>query len=60
MPLPNVRVVVIGQAKADADFDVVEINAEVAKRLARELATDTARAKREIDALIRGAPAGRK
>lgn len=58
MPLPNVRIVVTGAPRADADFDVVEATRAEATRLARLLATDADRAKRELDAILRGPGAG--
>lgn len=58
MPLPNVRVVIVGPAKADAEIDAVEINAREAQRLAASLAADAGAFKRELDVLLRG-PDGR-
>jgi hypothetical protein len=54
MPLPDTRVVIIGAPKVDKDFTVVEITAREAQRLTKELATDAARVKREIQRALRG------
>ncbi len=58
MPLPNTRIVIQGVPRAEKEFEVVEVSAREAQRLARALKTDTDRAKREIQNLIRG-PAAR-
>ena len=41
MPLPNTRVVIQGVAQADKEFEVVEVSAREAQRLAAGLKNDT-------------------
>lgn len=54
MPLPDVRVVIVGRAKADADFSIVEVTAREAQRLAKAFVRDAERVKRQIQAALRG------
>lgn len=54
MPVSNTRVAVIGAARAEKDFDVVEVSKEAAQKLAEQLARDADAAKREIERVLRG------
>lgn len=55
MPVPNLRIVVVGVPRADKEFEAFEVSKREAQRLARDAERDLERVKRELDAQIRAA-----
>ena len=56
MPMPNTRVVVVGSPRADREFDLIDLSRARLEKLARDLASDCERAKRELERITLGRP----